>query len=226
MRQYFTGGLLIIIMLFLLAAQAIVSGQEKILGVKLAVINDPDGYTNIRSGSGKDFPVLTIIRENSVFYVFESAGQWWQVIGPDDMRGYIHRSRVKFVTEKENRRVRFSLDYFSAVVKEIERNSDDQSYAHSIAQNLKNAYDLDPKALAFIFEEISQKGANSPAIRNLAWGFLNHSGDSLFASVVHRLSGVKKDIVLDSLEKSFISSFDFKTFCRDFFPETFAELYP
>jgi len=133
MRRHFTCGLLIIILSLFLATQAIVSGQEKILGVKLAVIQDPDGYTNVRSGAGKDFPVLTIIRENSIFYVFESAGQWWQIIGPDDMRGYIHRSRVKFFTEKENRRVRFSLDYFSAVVKDIERNTDDESYAHGIA---------------------------------------------------------------------------------------------
>ena len=60
-----------------------------------AVINDPDGYTNVRSGPGTQYEVLSKIVDNETFYVVSQRGSWWQVRTQDGKYGYMHRSRIK-----------------------------------------------------------------------------------------------------------------------------------
>jgi uncharacterized protein YgiM (DUF1202 family) len=60
-----------------------------------AVINDPDGYTNVRSGPGTQYEVLSKIVDNETFYVVSQQGSWWQVRTQDGTYGYMHRSRIK-----------------------------------------------------------------------------------------------------------------------------------
>ena len=60
-----------------------------------AVINDPDGYTNVRSGPGIQRKVIGRIVDGEVFYVLSRRGEWWQVKTRDGKHGFMHHSRVK-----------------------------------------------------------------------------------------------------------------------------------
>lgn len=62
-----------------------------------AVINDPDGYTNIREGF-KDSKIIGRIVNGEQFQVFISSfDDWWEVITKSGLSGYVHKSRIKII---------------------------------------------------------------------------------------------------------------------------------
>ena len=63
------------------------------------VINDPDGYTNMREGKGTNHPVVRKILEGEKFAIERKENDWWLVVLADGTRGWIHKSRVNIVTE-------------------------------------------------------------------------------------------------------------------------------
>lgn len=60
-----------------------------------AVINDPDGYTNIRSGPGINFSIIARVEEGSVFYTIPQQSDWWPVETKNSIIGYMHSSRIR-----------------------------------------------------------------------------------------------------------------------------------
>jgi hypothetical protein len=62
-----------------------------------AVINDPDGYTNVRSGPGTRYDVVSRVVEGEIFYVIYQQGNWWRVRTREGISGYMHRSRIKIM---------------------------------------------------------------------------------------------------------------------------------
>lgn len=61
-----------------------------------AVIDDPDGYTNIRSGQGTQYSIIARANEGEVFYAIpRQTDDWWAVRTKDNKYGYMHRSRIK-----------------------------------------------------------------------------------------------------------------------------------
>ena len=77
---------------------------------KLAVINDPDGFTNVRSGQGKEFPVIATIDKDEFFYCDLTArGEWIKIIAmkwqdEKQVEGYIHRSRIQLVENLDHKK--------------------------------------------------------------------------------------------------------------------------
>ncbi len=60
-----------------------------------AIINDPDGYTNVRGGADINYPVSTRVRDYEFFYVVPDPNrEWWPVRTACNVEGYMHRSRV------------------------------------------------------------------------------------------------------------------------------------
>lgn len=61
-----------------------------------ALIDDPDGYTNVRAGRGTNHEVVTTVVDGEVFYVIpQVAGQdWWPVRTSDGHTGFMHNSRI------------------------------------------------------------------------------------------------------------------------------------
>lgn len=74
-----------------LAFGPVVSAQEK------GVINDPDGFTNIRSAGRNDAAVVARVKSEEVFE-FEPAedSEWWKVTLKSGKSGWMHRSRIRF----------------------------------------------------------------------------------------------------------------------------------
>lgn len=67
------------------------------LNWQIAVINDPDGFTFVRSGNGKSFPVVDTIPEDAFFYCTgDTTLQWLSIQTPMGKTGFMHRSRVIF----------------------------------------------------------------------------------------------------------------------------------
>lgn len=61
-----------------------------------AHIQDPDGFTNIRSGQGTSFEIVGVVREGEEFYVLASGNtDWWKVTTKSGVIGYMHKSRIR-----------------------------------------------------------------------------------------------------------------------------------
>ncbi|MGQ1908994.1 hypothetical protein ACT3CE_04335 [Marinifilum sp. RC60d5] len=64
---------------------------------RLAIINDPDDYTNVRKGKGYNYPVVYKIETNEEFlFTPNSNCNWWKVQDKSDTKnGFMHKSRIK-----------------------------------------------------------------------------------------------------------------------------------
>lgn len=60
-----------------------------------AVIDDPDGYTNVRSSASTQAAILARVEDGEVFTTFPQQGDWWQVRTADGTIGYMAASRIR-----------------------------------------------------------------------------------------------------------------------------------
>jgi hypothetical protein len=65
-----------------------------------ATIDDPDGYTNVRSRKSASSEIITKVKEGEPFYTYAQSGDWWQIKTRDGRIGYMHVSRIKIVAGK------------------------------------------------------------------------------------------------------------------------------
>ncbi len=71
-------------------------GSSSNMNGQPALINDPDGYTNIRSGQGTTYDIVGIVKEGEEFYVQTSSNnEWWKVTTKNGIAGYMHKSRIR-----------------------------------------------------------------------------------------------------------------------------------
>lgn len=59
------------------------------------VINDPDGYTNIRKSNSVNSGIIGKIVDGEVFTYWESNDSWYIVQTAKGIKGYVHKSRIK-----------------------------------------------------------------------------------------------------------------------------------
>jgi hypothetical protein len=60
-----------------------------------AVIDDPDGYTNVRSGRSTSSVIVAVVRAGEVFSTSRQAGTWWRVRTASGQLGFMHASRIR-----------------------------------------------------------------------------------------------------------------------------------
>lgn len=60
----------------------------------IATIQDPDGYTNVRSESSKQSKIIEKIKDGEIFAIL-SHGNWYKILTSTGKTGYIHKSRIK-----------------------------------------------------------------------------------------------------------------------------------
>ncbi|WP_133512609.1 SH3 domain-containing protein [Candidatus Thiosymbion oneisti] len=60
-----------------------------------ATIDDPDGYTNVRSQGSVSGAIIDRIAEGEEFHTHVQKGSWWQIKTPRGKVGYMHVSRIK-----------------------------------------------------------------------------------------------------------------------------------
>lgn len=87
---------------FILIIATILFSIDVIAKNKLAIINDSDGFTNIRSGKGAEFPIIGTIEKDEFFYCEDSDSDWTKVIAlkwqdGKQIEGFIHKSRIQLI---------------------------------------------------------------------------------------------------------------------------------
>lgn len=65
--------------------------------ISSGVINDLDGYTNVREGKSSKSEILYQIHEGEEFKILDNTGEWW-LIEYNGNQGYIHNSRISIIT--------------------------------------------------------------------------------------------------------------------------------
>lgn len=65
-----------------------------------AVIDDPDGFTVLRSQKSASSQVVAKVDQGEPFYTYTQDGNWWQVMTSDGKVGYMHVSRIKIVAPR------------------------------------------------------------------------------------------------------------------------------
>ena len=65
----------------------------------LAVIEDPDGFVNLRSKPDANSEVVLKIQKDEFFVCEPSESEWWRVKDFFDNKGYMHRSRIRLVKD-------------------------------------------------------------------------------------------------------------------------------
>ncbi|MFN0202350.1 MAG: SH3 domain-containing protein [Bacteroidia bacterium] len=68
--------------------------------VYIAVINDPDGYTNVRNKPNLSGEIIDRLYEGETYEVILSDKNWWSVKTHSNVRGYVHKSRILILEEK------------------------------------------------------------------------------------------------------------------------------
>lgn len=62
---------------------------------KVATIQDPDGYTNLRKDKNTTSEVLQKIQSGEQVEILDNSGDWYLVRTSEGKQGYVHKSRVK-----------------------------------------------------------------------------------------------------------------------------------
>jgi hypothetical protein len=73
---------------------------------ELAMINDPDGYVNVRAEKSTDSEILFKIKETEFFLCEPTTDNWWKIDNFYTKTGFVHKSRIQLIkdlTEKQQR---------------------------------------------------------------------------------------------------------------------------
>lgn len=62
-----------------------------------AVIDDPDGFTNIRSGRSTKAAIIGKVLEGEKFLTYKQPGSWWRVRKADGTTGFMFRKYIQLV---------------------------------------------------------------------------------------------------------------------------------
>lgn len=62
-----------------------------------AVIDDPDGFTNIRAGQSTKAEIVGKVLEGEKFLTYKQSGQWWRVRKADGTTGYMFRKYFRLI---------------------------------------------------------------------------------------------------------------------------------
>lgn len=64
----------------------------------IGVINDPDGYTNVREGKSSSSKIVDKVYKGEKFEIYDTSGNWWSIYTyKNSKNGYIHKSKVTIV---------------------------------------------------------------------------------------------------------------------------------
>lgn len=100
------------LLLFLCLLSAGISAQN---AFHIAVINDTDGYTFVRSGKGTNCAVVDTVRDEQFFYCMDdTVSAWIPVQVPMGKTGFMRKTRILFFTRLDSaKQSRLILQAFS-----------------------------------------------------------------------------------------------------------------
>ena len=75
--------------------------------LRKGVITDSDGYTNIRKSNSVNSEIIGKIVDREVFTYWETNDNWYIVQTAKGIKGYVHKSRIKPVEERNEQKIRY-----------------------------------------------------------------------------------------------------------------------
>lgn len=76
---------------------------ESLFAQEFAIINDIDGYTNVRSANNKTSKILDKLNNRHLICVMNPEGNWWNIdyaISKNEIKvGYVYKDRIKLISE-------------------------------------------------------------------------------------------------------------------------------
>lgn len=100
---------------------------------QFAIVDDPDGFVYVRSGAGKNFPVIDTLKNRDLIYQYEDESSWMNIdyqLSADKAKtfksGFVHSSRLKLVesfteiprTQINDSLIQFKWDTCQLIIKE------------------------------------------------------------------------------------------------------------
>ena len=70
--------------------------QGTVVSLRTAIVEDPDGFVNVRSGPGTSFSIIGRVNSGETVHLRELKGTWWVIDAPIG-GGFIHQSRLRLV---------------------------------------------------------------------------------------------------------------------------------
>lgn len=64
-----------------------------------AVIDDPDGYTYVRSLPNLNGQIVTTVKEGEIYHTHVQTGNWWHIKTKDNQYGYMHVTRIRLIDD-------------------------------------------------------------------------------------------------------------------------------
>ncbi len=104
---------ILVAILLLSIAQTLSAQREGNIG--FAIIDDKDGFTNIRLKPNSKSKVIGKIKDGELFYCLsdDTKNEWIPIDFNDTLSGYIHKSRVKFLKELPFLKYREIFNYYT-----------------------------------------------------------------------------------------------------------------
>jgi tetratricopeptide (TPR) repeat protein len=180
------------------------------------VIDDPDGYVNLRKEKRADAPVITKVKAGEVFQFKKKEGEdWCQVKLKSGVSGWMHHSRIKLFFTKDD------LPPKSEKGDEIDEQAREQGV---------NYYDVtqaavrgDQQALK-TFLTLSADGGAAEEHDGVTCVVIHLIGDDGFAKFLHEQTRGFRDQVGFAWDMTY--PFDTKEYFRQHFPKTAKILFP
>lgn len=198
----------------------------------MAVIEDPDGYTNIRDEEGN---IVTTVKEKEQFLVIapQPGAKHWEAYLANGIQGYIHPSRVKKLPDEPIAKLNYapSVETWKKLAK-TESEEEEKREALKRGEilyyaNLLRASEGNTDALTRFF---TKKFDDAPSNDYLAdgWKLLHLLGDEKFAEFLRsQTQELRDDIAAMYLEEwTTYSISDGKAYVLKHFPATGKVLYP
>ena len=172
-----------------------------------AVIDDPDGFTNLRQAPGPSARVIAKVQAGEKFVARGSAEEdWWHVKLDSGVEGYMHKSRIKMLEKRAPGKLSYSRK--QAVI--TDRKSEAATHAAGLGVDYaaisKKAADGDHAALAKFFAlERDMDGAAAESHYAAMWAMFHVVGDDKFADFLSLQTAAVRKHIRDILTEPFVT---------------------
>ena len=193
---------------------------EGFYGVPNAVIDDPDGYVNLRKEKNADSPIIAKVKKDELFeFRCTQNATWCKVKLASGLTGWMHSSRIKrYYTEKDLPKGPEDSG------EEIDQQTREQGvnyYKVSLA-----AARGDKKALKTFFTLGLDGAAAETHITSIEEVVIHLVGDDKFAAFLREQPPEFRENITGGWELGTFSPFDPKEYFRQHFPKSAKILFP
>ena len=195
-----------------------------------AVIQDPNGYTNVRDG--QNGPVIAKLKTGERFIAIENTSDdWWRVILPSGAEGVIHRSRIHRLPEEPLIKLPIDSKEFFHMLKTNSWGDDaEPSYPANYIAAIRKAVSGNLKSLGQLFEEGRFKyddNMRSPNYR-INWTVFHLVGDETFAKFLRGQTRKRVEEIADQFSDESVSApvSEPLPYMQRHFPKSYELLYP